>query len=92
MARVIGEFEISTNTRQNNELRHHEQRRHVHMGFARDVTALNDTMEELGNTFTENSSDLLVLDNRNIVDAAVADTVRQLKTLGNAQYQTYIEE
>jgi len=88
MARVIGEFEISTKTRQDNELRRHEQRRHVQMGFARDVKALSDTMEELGNPFSENSSDLLVLDSRNIVDAAVADTVRQLKTLGNAQYQT----
>ena len=64
----------------------------MQMGFARDVKALSDTMEELGNPFSENSSDLLVLDGRNIVDAAVADTVRQLKTLGNVQCQTYVEE
>ena len=43
-------------------------------------------MEEMGNPFSESSSDLLVLDSRNIADTAVADMVRQIKKLGHDQY------
>ena len=39
-------------------------------------------MEDMGNPFTEESSDLLVLDSRNIADAAVADTVQQIEQIG----------
>ena len=49
-------------------------------------------MEEMGNPFSESSSDLLVLDSRNIANTAVADMVRQIKKLGHDQYQAYVEE
>ena len=92
MARVIGEFEVSTKKRQDKDWRHHEQKKHVQMAFARDVKALSGAMEEMGNPFSESSSDLLVLDSRNIADTAVADVVRQIKKLGHDQYQAYVEE
>jgi hypothetical protein len=75
MARLIGEFEGSTKKRQDKDWRHHEQKKHAQMAFARDVKALSGTFEEMGNPFCENSSDLLVLDSRNIADGAVADMV-----------------
>ena len=37
-------------------------------------------------------SDLLVLNSRDVVDTAVADTVRQMEKLGVEQYETYVEE
>lgn len=49
-------------------------------------------MEEMGNPFAEYSSDLLVLDSRDVVDTAVADTVRQMEKVGLQQYETYVEE
>ena len=49
-------------------------------------------MEEMGNPFAEYSSDLLVLNSRDVVDTAVADTVRQMEKLGLEQYETYVEE
>jgi hypothetical protein len=92
MARLIGEFDGSTENRQDTDGRHHEQRRHVQMEFAHDVKSLSKAMEEMGNPFSESSSDLLVLDSRNIADAAVADTVRRIQKLGLDQYKTYVTE
>ncbi len=89
MARIIGEFEISTKDK---DCRHHEQRKHVQMAFARDVKALSEAIDEMGNPFSEESSDLLVIDNRNIADTAVADMVHHIEKLVCDQYQTYVEE
>lgn len=92
MARLIGEFESSTTKRQDKDWRHHEQKKHMQMAFAQDVKALSGVMEEMGNPFSESSSDLLVLDSRNIADTAVADMVFQIKKLGLDQYEAYVEE
>ena len=45
------------------------------------MKSLSGAIEEMGNPFSENSSDLLVLNSRNIADTAVADTVRQIEKL-----------
>ena len=92
MARLIGEFESSVMEKQDRDCCHHEQKRHTQVVFARDVKALSAAMEDMGNPFTEESSDLLVLDSRNIVDAAVADTVQQIEQIGLEQYEAYVDE
>ena len=78
--------------KQDRDCRHHEQKRHTQIAFSRDVKALSTTMEGMGNPFTEESSDLLVLDSRNIVDTAVADTVQQIEQLGLKLYEAYVDE
>ena len=60
--------------------------------FKQNVDCLAKTIEEYGNSFTENRSDLLVLDNRNIAEQAVADTVFQIEQLGQEQYEKYVTE
>ena len=62
------------------------------MTFGRDITSLTDVIEEMGNPFAENSKDLLVLDSRSLADPAVIDTWRQIKSLGQEQYDTYVNE
>ena len=91
MARFIGEFEGSTEKRQGTDRRHHDQKKHAQMVFAREVKSLSGAIEEMGNPFSENSSDL-ILDRRNIADTAVADMVRQIEKLGLNLYETYVEE
>ena len=49
-------------------------------------------MEEIGNPFAEYSSDLLVMDSRDVMSKAVADTIGQIEKLGFEQYKTYVEE
>ena len=60
--------------------------------FERDVRSLANTIEEMGSPFTENSSDLLALDSRDIANSAVIDTVRQIEKLGEEQYDAYVKE
>ena len=92
MARVIGEFEVSTEKRKKTDTRHHEQTKHAQMAFAQDVKALTGAIEDMDNPFCENSSDLLVLDTRDLADAAVINTVNQIEKLGQEQYDTYVSE
>ena len=92
MARVIGEFEAATGERRKTDTRHHEQTRFAQKAFARDVKALTSVIQEMGNPFCENSTDLLVLDSRDLTDAAVIDTVRKIEELGQDQYDTYVSE
>ena len=73
MARLIGEFEVSTKKRNETDFRHHKQRKHVQMTFGRDITVLTDVIKEMGNPFAENSKYLLVLDSRDLADPAVID-------------------
>ena len=75
MAGMITEFEGSTEKRKKTDTQHHKQTKSAQMAFAQDVKALTGAVEDMGNPFCENSSDLLVLDNRDLADAAVIDTV-----------------
>lgn len=49
-------------------------------------------MEDMGNPFRENSSYFLVLDTRNVAEAAVINTVNQIEELGQDKYYTYVSE
>ena len=46
MARVIGEFEASTEKRKKLDPRHHEEAKHVQKAFERDVRSLVTTIEQ----------------------------------------------
>ena len=92
MARLIGKFEVSTMKKKKTDFRHHEQTKHAQMTFGRDITSLTGVIEQMGNPFAENSNDLLVLDSRDLADPAVIDTLRQIKSLGQEQYDTYVNE
>jgi len=42
----------------------------------KDVKSLSGVMEDMGDTFLEQSLDLMVLDTRDIVDASVAESAK----------------
>ena len=93
MARVIAEFQATADTRtKKTDFKHHEQTKHKPLAFARDVKSLSGVMREMGNPFCDDSSDLLVLDSRDLADPAVTNTVRQIEKLGQEQYNTYVDE
>ena len=56
MARVIEEFEASTEKRKCLDFRHHEEAKHVQKKFAQNFEDLAKAIEEMGNPFTENSN------------------------------------
>ena len=49
-------------TPQTGDTRHHEQTPSTQRAFARDVIYLTSVIEEMGNPFTEDNLDFLVLD------------------------------
>ena len=54
--------------------------------FERDARSLDKTIKETSNPLTEDSSDLLALDSRDIAYPAVIDAVRQIEKLREEQY------
>ena len=46
----------------------------------------------MGNPFTENGSDLIILDTRGIADPAIVERVRQTEKLGTDKYEVYVQE
>ena len=49
-------------------------------------------MEELGNPFEEESTDVLILDSKEIADPAAVETIRNVQRLGREQLQAFIKE
>ena len=92
MARLLQEFERATEKSESIDRRHHEQKSHAQIVFQKDVRSLTHAIEEMGNPFTEYSSDLLVQNSRYVVDTAVAETVGQILKIGLEQYESYVEK
>ena len=46
----------------------------------------------VGNPFTDESGDLLVLDTKDLADASVFTTVEEIETLGQEQLETFVKE
>ena len=93
IARVIEEFHNDQNQwgrKKNTE--HHNQTPSIQATFARDVCSLVSTMEEFGNPFEEESSDLLVFDSKEIVDDAAVYAIQNVRNIGQKQFQTFIKE
>ena len=51
----------------------------------KDVSSLIDTMQEMGNPFSEDSEDLIALDSKQIMPKEVIDFVKGAKTIGQDQ-------
>ena len=51
-----------------------------------------ETFNELGNPFLEQSTNILVLDTKEIAESAMTSTVRQVERNGKDQYETYVTE
>ena len=70
---------------------HHEQQPGVQSAFLKDVQSLTLVLQDMGNTFLEESNDLLVLDTKDIMES-VAGTVRKVETIGQEQYSKFVDE
>ena len=71
---------------------HHEQHPAVQNTFAKQVNAVLTSFEEMGNPFAEGSGYLFALDTKDIMNEDVVSTVYTIHTLGEEQYNTFIEE
>jgi hypothetical protein len=92
VARVVKEFETTFTVLKPNSYLHHEQVPGVQKAFANDVHNLTKELNDLGNPFTEDSTDLVVLDTKDIMPDSVVEAVKTAKLKGESQYTTYVEE
>ena len=89
MARLFQEFERATKKSKSIDRRHHKQKSYVQIAFQKDVRSLTHAIEEMGNPFTEYSSDLLVLNRRDVCGHSSGRTVAQMLKIGLEQYESY---
>ncbi|KAL7373698.1 hypothetical protein ABVT39_012891 [Epinephelus coioides] len=73
IATMTADFENKSSPQSEN--RHHEQQPAMQEAFMKHVRSLTAVIEEMGNPFLEESQDLLVLDSKDIMSSAVADTL-----------------
>ena len=76
VSRVIADFELAQGVIRNNQKNdpdslHHEQVHSVQKTFQTQVKALVEVLETMGNPFVETSSDILVLDTKEIANEVV---------------------
>ncbi len=74
------------------DTRHHDQTSSVQASFAKDVRSLVSAFEDLGNPFEEESTDLLVLDTKEIADLTAVKTVQNVKKIGQDKFKGFTKE
>jgi len=96
VARIIMAFKdqsrVNTSTDGTETGSPHDARPAVQVEFMKDVRAMKAVIKLLGNPFMENSEDLMVLDTTDVMDVAIADTVRRIEALGREQYEMFVSE
>ena len=93
VARIIQEFEETYSKKVREEKRHHhEQILGVQAAFKKDVLTLVSPIEDMGTPFEEDSTDLLVLDLKEIMDDTVVKAVREMLSIGQDQYKAFVKE
>ena len=92
IARVVKEFESTFEVTKPCDKRHHEQMPSVQKAFSKDVQALISVLEEMGNPFTEDSTELIVLDTKEIMPECVVQAIKTAKQKGQSQYDQFVEE
>ena len=97
VARAIEEFQDGhQHWGRREDTRHHDQTPSVQTSFVKDVPPavmeeLVSVMEELG-PFEEESMDLVILDTKEIAGPVAVETVRNVKKIGQEQFQAFTRE
>ena len=90
VATVIEEYQDANQycRRQTADTHHHDQTPSVQASFVRDLCFLIGVIEEIGNSFEEESQDLAMLDSKDIASTAAVETV----TIGQEQFEAFTRE
>ena len=93
VTRLLADYEeVSGKKEAASSVRHHEQNLTAQKTFFDKVKKLSSVMREMGNPFQEDSSDLLVLDTKDIADPATAAMVSTHHIRGKAQFKSFMED
>ena len=94
MARLVNEFDagMDPDAKAKENLKHHEEHRSFQISFHQDVKSLVTAVEDLGNPFLEETSDLFVLDTKVVAEESAVSRMRQIESEGKKQCETFISE
>eukprot|EP00733_Pompholyxophrys_punicea_P000350 Pompholyxophrys_punicea_v1_NODE_93_length_3578_cov_92.823162.p2 type:complete len:144 gc:universal NODE_93_length_3578_cov_92.823162:1687-1256(-) len=87
LSRLITEFEeglVSEPTSSSTDSDHHECGKSTQVTFHKQVKSLKKVILEMGNPFQLEDSELVTLDNQNVVDDCVLQSYRNLRFIGTA--------
>ena len=82
----FSEASLETKHNKSQKTPHHEQTKSVQVSFGQHFTNLVTVMEGMGNLFLEETTDLLRLDARDIMDPSVVSAVCHAEEMGQQQY------
>ena len=89
LGRLVKEYEASSELKSKVDVRHHEETPSAQSKFAEQVQSLISVISETGNPLLEESSDLLVLDTKYIVDPGIAKKVKDFRETGEQQFSSF---
>ena len=89
LARLVKEYEASSELKSKVDVRHHEETPSAQSKFVEQVQSLTSVISETGNPFLEESSDLLVLDTKDIVDPGIAKKLKEFRETGEQQFSSF---
>ena len=92
IARITAEFYGDAWHSVTAKQQHHDQHPGVQRNFLKEVTSLAAVIDETGNPFINKSRDLLGLGTKTVMDASIVETVRKIESLGQEQYNIFVEE
>ena len=67
-------------------------KKHTQKRYLREIKYLISIIDNKGNPFCDNSSDLLVVDTRYVADKTIADGIHTIENIGQKQYDAYVLE
>ena len=77
---------------QGEEKRHHGAQPGLQWKFVNEFMSLVTTIDKMGNSFLEDSYDLLALDTRNIMHVSVIVSIKNFESLGLEQHRKFVTE
>ena len=92
ISRVVQEYKSSFQDLKYKDIRHHDQVLSVQKTFSSDVSKLVDVIEALGNPFLDDSSDLTVIDTKEVITNAVVAGIKSLYDRGKLQFEEYVNQ
>ena len=91
VAHLIQDFE-ATFIEPSTDGKHHEDNNPTKSRFRAHVTSLVEIINDYGNPFEEESTELVTLVSKAILDPASAEAVRNIEKTGSAQFAKFVEE
>ena len=92
LARMVKEYAEQKDNPDQNRTPHHEQSSASQVRFTTHVQSLVSTIEELGNPFEEESTDLISLVSKDVADPAMKASLNKIEEIGKNQYEAFIKE